>query len=331
MAQPPAGSSLLFGVLTDSGQIKQRKNGSYRMVLDGVDEIDWFTDRPEREAGIWKPQKLLRKWDSMFSLAEPNAQAAFMINGQQKMASFEMSKPKLNEDKDSMRFNLKGIGKNNKDWITGLAGKKLDDVSLFIDNGSNRPACYPKCENANLRYLNLANVDLHDADFTNADFTGSDLTSADLTEVNLTTAYLPLANLTDANLTGMHQKGGMDQRNLNIRNAILTGANLSGADLSYADLFKSDLTRAFLNGADLKRTQLSNTNLTKANLTNINMDNAILYGANLSGANLTDTNLTDADLAEANLTGTIWGNTTCPDGTLNSCNSPCTAKQLIPA
>ena len=47
MAKPPAGSSLLFGALADSGQIKQRKNGSYRIVLDDVTEIDWFTDRKE--------------------------------------------------------------------------------------------------------------------------------------------------------------------------------------------------------------------------------------------------------------------------------------------
>ena len=47
MAKPPAGSSLLFGALADSGRIKQRKNGSYRMVLKGIDEIDWFTDRKE--------------------------------------------------------------------------------------------------------------------------------------------------------------------------------------------------------------------------------------------------------------------------------------------
>ena len=47
MAKPPAGSSLLFGALADSGRIKQRKNGSYRMVLKGVDEIDWFTDHPD--------------------------------------------------------------------------------------------------------------------------------------------------------------------------------------------------------------------------------------------------------------------------------------------
>ena len=47
MAEPPAGASLLFGALADSGRIKQRKNGSYRMVLKGIDEIDWFTDRKE--------------------------------------------------------------------------------------------------------------------------------------------------------------------------------------------------------------------------------------------------------------------------------------------
>ena len=47
MSKPPAGSSLLFGALADSGRIKQRKNGSYRMVLKGIDENDWFTDRKE--------------------------------------------------------------------------------------------------------------------------------------------------------------------------------------------------------------------------------------------------------------------------------------------
>ena len=35
---------LLFGALADSGRIKQRKNGSYRMVLKGLDEIDWVQE-----------------------------------------------------------------------------------------------------------------------------------------------------------------------------------------------------------------------------------------------------------------------------------------------
>ena len=73
LAQPPAGSSLLFGALAESGRIKQRKNGSYRMVLKGIDDIDWFTDRPDRVAGEWSPKKLLKEWDVLFSDGAPNA------------------------------------------------------------------------------------------------------------------------------------------------------------------------------------------------------------------------------------------------------------------
>ena len=57
MAKPPADSPLYLRALADSGRIKQRKNGSYRMVLKGIDDIEWFTDRPDRYEGLWKPQK----------------------------------------------------------------------------------------------------------------------------------------------------------------------------------------------------------------------------------------------------------------------------------
>ena len=69
------------------------------MVLKGVDEIDWFTDRPERTEGFWKPQKLVRKWDQYFATSEPNAQAGFKADGEQEMVTFEMFKPKLKKGK----------------------------------------------------------------------------------------------------------------------------------------------------------------------------------------------------------------------------------------
>ena len=94
VAQTPAGSSLLFGALADSGRIKERKNGSYRMMLDGVDEIDWFTDRPDRFEGLWKPQKLVRKWDKLFATSTPNAQATVEADGQRELFTFQMFKPK---------------------------------------------------------------------------------------------------------------------------------------------------------------------------------------------------------------------------------------------
>ena len=78
MDKPPAASSLLIGALADSVQIKERKSGSYRIVLKGIDDTDWFTDRPDRIAGEWSPKKLAKKRDSLFGDIEPNTQAILL-------------------------------------------------------------------------------------------------------------------------------------------------------------------------------------------------------------------------------------------------------------
>ena len=136
MAQPPAGSSLLFGALADSARIKQRKNGSYRMVLKGINDIDWFTDRPDRVAGEWSPKKLLKEWDVLFSDGAPNAQATFEMGSKRKLVTFEMFKPKLGNSNQTLSFKVRGIGKKNEGLLTGLRNKRLSDASLFIDDGT---------------------------------------------------------------------------------------------------------------------------------------------------------------------------------------------------
>ena len=107
MAKPPAGASLLFSALADSGQTERGKNDSYRIVLDDVTEIDWFTDRPERAEGTWKPQKLLRKWDKYFATSEPNAQITANTGEDRLSLNFEMLKPKIKSGK--MIFNVKHL------------------------------------------------------------------------------------------------------------------------------------------------------------------------------------------------------------------------------
>ena len=204
MAKPPAGSSLLFGALADSGQIKQRKNGSYRMLLEGVDEIDWFTDRPERAEGTWKPQKLLRKWDRYFASSEPNAQVTVEVGEQRELFTFEMF-PSQPYKSGKMTFNIKPLSDSGEDKLTGLQDIELSDISLFIDNayrptgfGSGLSSCLPNCS-------------------------GADLEGQDLYGANLSGANLTGANLTDA---------------------VLFGARLGGADLLNANLIGADLTTA---------------------------------------------------------------------------------------
>ena len=138
-----------FGALADSGRIEQRKNGSYRMVLKGVDEIDWFTDRPFRSEGLWKPQKLLRKWDKYFASSEPNAQSGFKAGEEQEMVMFEMFKPKIKKGK--MIFNVKPPTDLGEDKLAGQQHRKLSGISLFIDDARpGVPSCFLNCNGATL-------------------------------------------------------------------------------------------------------------------------------------------------------------------------------------
>ena len=320
MTKPPAGASLLFGVLADSGKIKQRKNGKFTMVLEGVDEIDWFTDHPERVEGTWKPQKLLRKWDRYFASSEPNAQVTVEVGEQRELFTFEMF-PSQPYKSGKMTFNIKPLSDSGEDKLTGLQDMELSDISLFIDDGtslSNLPACFPNCAGAdlhgtNLTGANLTNVDLFEANLTRADLTnvtlsgesdtGRQLTSANLTDADLTDANLPFANMTRANLTEANLTGAK------LHQAYFFGANLTGANL----------TQAVLTTADFDHTYLTNANLTGADISG----GTGLTSANLRGAHLYNANLTEAQYDSKTIwpAAEYWGNTTCPDGS-NSDNNP---------
>ena len=231
MAKPPAGSSLLFGALADSGKIKQRKNGSYRMVLKGVDEIDWFTDRPDRVEGTWKPQKLLRKWDKYFASSEPNAQVTVEVGEQRELFTFEMFKPKIKSGK--MMFNIKPLSDISEDKVTGFVGEAIDKVSLFIDDATTGvPSCFPNCRRADLRGMDIGAQKLY-SDFIRADMRSKGETQTNLVGADLTGAQLLKAKMADAILLG----------------ANLTDANLTDADLTGAELRIANLTNTYLKGA----------------------------------------------------------------------------------
>lgn len=132
--------SLLFGALASKGRIKPAKNGSdYKLILNGVEEIKWFTDRPDRLEGEWKPQKLINKWDTYFESSEPNAQLGCMAEGSQEMVTFEMSKPKK-RGKNKLIFNINGISPLGAEGLAELKGKKLTNASLFVDSASEDEA-----------------------------------------------------------------------------------------------------------------------------------------------------------------------------------------------
>ena len=168
------------------------------MVLDGVDEIDWFTDRPDRVEGTWKPQKLISQWESFFETSEPNAQASFKVGDERELMTFEMFKPKFNNKKQRLSFKIDAgiINNRESDLVTGLKGKALDEVTLFIDDATlaeyssenywigqavNAILATPRsAEGWDLRYATLNGANLTNANLTNANLIYADLTNADL-------------------------------------------------------------------------------------------------------------------------------------------------------
>lgn len=200
------------------------------MVLKGVDEIDWFTDRPDRVEGTWKSQKLLRKWDNLFATSEPNAQATVEVVEQRELFTFEMFKPKIKSGK--MIFNVKPLSDSSKDKITGLKNMEMSDISLFIDPGiahnpigrhgainggiNPRPLCFPDCRGEDLSLMQFQGTNLVDGNFTDAK----------LVRANLRDSVMVSTNLTGANLTGANLHGAL------LNQVNLTGANFNGAKLN---------------------------------------------------------------------------------------------------
>ena len=259
------------------------------MVMKGIDEIDWFTDRPDRVEGTWKPQKLLRKWDNYFASSKPNAQATVEVGEQKELFTFEMSKPRIKSNK--FVFKVKPLSDTSEDKITEIVSEKMNDISLFIDNAVvNSNSC-------SLSSSNLTGADLNDADLADAN-----LTDANLTDANLSGAILDNATLDEVVSGGIKGQPKSLPDNWSINNGYLIGpkANLTDANLNSADLKDADLAVANLYG----------TNLTGANLTGSNLNAATLRDANLSDANLSDAIISNAILNKANLSGAILDNAT---------------------
>ena len=74
---PSAGSPFRLNILSPSGRLKEREDGSLKIVLKGVDQVSWFSDSPERTTGTWKPTKLMDKWDKLFGDQEQTTQSSF--------------------------------------------------------------------------------------------------------------------------------------------------------------------------------------------------------------------------------------------------------------
>jgi len=171
---------------------------------------------------------------------------------------------------------------------------------------------------ADLRNCDLSGRNMEGVNLSNADLTGANLDNASLHGSDLIAATFDNASLRNTNLDDAYAPGGSfinaDLRGANFYFATLSNANLSGANLSdswlgihtfeASILQNADLSGSAISG-DLRNTDLRGADLSFTTLTYVSLNNADLRNANLLGSERR---------VGTNLSGILWGNTTCSDG-----------------
>ena len=298
--------------------------------MKGVDEIDWFTERPDRVEGTWKAQKLLHKWDNFFATSEPNAQVSFKTGDERELLTFEMLKPKYNKKNNRMNFKIDAeiINKREGDMVVGLNNQLLSEVILFIDDAVTgvkdippdscmtepwRPGWYPDGRNMNLVGQQLAYIDLEGAELSGA-ILGGNFESANFSGANLSGANIAGGNFRNANfdkavMTHLKSQRYIESSNYSDRTQALiaNGASMVGASLEGADL----------QGAKIDETDFSKANLTGANLSKADFQSNTLSETILNQADLYQTDFTGTDLTGATFVDAKWLSTICTNGKLN--------------
>jgi uncharacterized protein YjbI with pentapeptide repeats len=199
-----------------------------------------------------------------------------------------------------------------------LYGADLNGADLVQASLTGANLSHTDMAGASVGNADLAGARLHKANLDSAVLDGANLSSTLLTSANLTFASLSDATLTNANLTGATLTGASAvaikgspaamPTDWSVRGGYLIGPG-TGTALNGVYLGRLNLAGVDFSGLDLLGTVFRHSNLTGANLTKTN-----LSGADFSYANLTKADLAGATVSSTVFAGTIWKDTTCPDG-----------------
>jgi uncharacterized protein YjbI with pentapeptide repeats len=173
------------------------------------------------------------------------------------------------------------------------------------------------------------NADLTYCDFRNTNLTaefmqGVNLSGSDLSGASLFLMYLSYVDLTDAEIVGADLRGiRMDESNLS--GADLSDSNITGLRIHFTDLSHAKLTNAILTEIYMS----DSSSLFEADLSGAQMQYGVIRD-DMTYADLSNANLTGTDLSQAYITGVIWDNTICPDGTNSDNNGDTCENNLEP-
>ena len=210
MAKPPSDAPVLFDVQSESSTIKQRKDGSYKLVMKDVEKVHWVTDNDDAKEGLINTKAYARNFDEYYGKnAEVSAYQTFTLaDGLKGKRRFSISDAEYDQKSKTLVYDIKPKYKNKTDKASNR--KQIDDITGNDDSRYGNSAVYskertrwrpewmPNGEGRNLSGQDLRNADLRRADLRRANLARADLRNADLRNAEL----LGRVNLKRASLRG---------------------------------------------------------------------------------------------------------------------------------
>ena len=242
-------------------------------------------------------------------------------------------------------WDLRGVnfsGSQFPDSGINVAGSDLRGANLSSSTGNIVNA------NANFSGANLKNAIITSLRGGKGNFENVDWSGGVLGQIIGTGNKFHIVNFSNATINGLGQEGGNSFTGSTFTNTEITGT----VDLN--DFSGADFRTAVLDNASMTNNNLSNTNFSVKTIgpAVISGPDTLLNQANFTGSALNGTriigvgtqpqtiNFTNAvfngatflgtDLSAATLTGAIWNETECPDGSLSQNNGNTCIGHLTP-
>ena len=133
MAKPPSDAPVLFDVKCDSSTIKQRKNGSYKLVMEDVERVHWETGDGEAEDGYYNAKKYAKNFDMYYGKdAEVNAYETFTLaDGSKEKCKFTITNVKYNQKSNKLVYDITPKNKRQADKITGIESETQTESAVY--------------------------------------------------------------------------------------------------------------------------------------------------------------------------------------------------------
>ena len=133
MAKPPSDAPVLFDVECDSSTIKQRKDGSYKLVMEGVERVHWETDDAEADDGYYNAKKYAKSYDNYYGEdAEVSAYETFTLaDGSKEKCKFTVTDVKYKQKSNKLVYDITPKNKKQADKITGIESETQTESAVY--------------------------------------------------------------------------------------------------------------------------------------------------------------------------------------------------------